>query len=80
MNPIYLKKITTIEEAKAFIDLLYADGTMWHFDDSPSECGFSKTFASILTDRQVELWNVAEDTGFDHFGYALALDPEYDPN
>ena len=46
--------ITTIDEAKAFIESLHADGMMFHFEDSPSEIISGTTGAELFTPEQCE--------------------------
>ena len=66
--------ITTINEAKAFIRYLVKKGKLWHFDDDPKECGFTKHQAKLLEKRRDEIFNFTfQDWGQYKcpFGYAI---------
>lgn len=46
--------LTTIDEAKAFIENLHADGKMFHFEDSPDQIG------NRVNGEWVDLWTPEE--------------------
>lgn len=72
---ILLKKITNVDEAKAFIDELARCGKIFHFDDNPYdvEC-FTPYEAPQVDARMIEIFNIEESLWGeyqDSYGYAL---------
>lgn len=80
------KPITTLEEAKAWIEELNGQGLLFHFDDNPETVGnigedgkwvdlFTKEEAAVVRKRVGELYNFEWSAGDDDFecpiGYAL---------
>lgn len=72
---ILLKKITNIDEAKAFIDELAKCGKIFHFDDNPYEVECFTPYEALHVDsRVIEIfkiefskWGEFEDP----YGYAI---------
>lgn len=79
----YSTPITTITEAKAFIEALEASGAMFHFEDSPETIINGNTGADLFTPKEAKQVRarVAELYSFDWstegeecpIGYALTI-------
>ena len=73
-NTIKNRKITNLEEAKAFIDELKRCGKIFHFDDSPYDVGcFDQNEAHHVNSRVIEMFKLNLDWGEyeDPYGYAM---------
>lgn len=77
MHDTLSKPIASIEDAKAFIEQLNADGLMWHFDDCAVDCLHETN--PLVPREEAELLNEQRDTLYDFdwaefecpIGYAL---------
>lgn len=64
----FSKPITSLDEGKAFIEALHASGNLFHFEDSPEDCGntidgvwvpsWTPEEAAMLSDRRDELYDL----------------------
>ena len=73
LTPILEREITTLSEAKEWIEELYAQGMLFHFDDSTHDIGntidgqwvnlWSEEEADIISDRRDELYDKSFDWG-----------------
>jgi hypothetical protein len=71
---ILLKKITTIKEAKEFIDELNNKNKIFHFDDDPFDVGCFTDYEAYYIDLRItELFNdnLNWEEHKDPYGYAL---------
>ena len=54
LNKVILtKKITNVDEAKAFIDELAICGKIFHFDDDPYEVEYFDAFEAFNVDKRI---------------------------
>ena len=72
---ILLKKITNVDEAKAFIDELARCGKIFHFDDNPYEVEVLTPYEALHVDaRVIEIFNLKNPNWGEHqdcYGYGL---------
>jgi len=72
---ILLKKITNVDEAKAFIDELARCGKIFHFDDNPYEVEVFTPFEAFNVDKRIlEIFALNRPDWGEHediYGYGL---------